>query len=267
MERKMKTVKEFHLAKQEGRKISMVTCYDYWSAKILNASAVDAILVGDSLGMVVYGNESTIGVSIETMALHTAAVRKGAPEKLIVGDLPFLSFRKGLSKAIINIEKLVVAGAQAVKLEGISGNEKIIQHTVESGIPVMAHLGLTPQFVHQMGGYKVQGQTEDAAQRIFTDAKKAQDLGCFALVLEGVPAHLCARISKNLAIATIGIGAGVEADGQILVLQDLWGLTGDHVPKFVRKFVDGRAVLSAGLEAYDRSVKNKQFPSEQESYS
>lgn len=256
----------FKSKKNSGEKISFVTCYDYSSARILNASNVDAILVGDSLAMTMYGEKSTLPATVELMAQHIAAVSRGAPDKFIVGDLPFLSYRMSLGENMAAVATVMRAGAHAVKLEGVSGNEHLIQHIVESGVPVMGHLGLTPQSVHQMGGYRVQGREETQAGLIAEQAQDLEDLGCFSLVLECVPHSLARKISESLIIPTIGIGAGPDTDGQVLVWQDMLGLNSDFKPKFVRQYLDGQKLILTALNQYADDVRKQKFPSPDESY-
>jgi 3-methyl-2-oxobutanoate hydroxymethyltransferase len=259
--------RSFTEAKQEQRKLSMVTCYDYSFARLLSESPIDGILIGDSAAMVMHGYPSTLSASLDIMCLHTGAVSRGAPGKPIVADMPFLSYRKGVSEALDTAHVLMKAGAHAVKLEGVEGHEDVIQHMTQSGIPVMGHLGLQPQSIHQYGGYKVQGRGEAAAGRIESDAKRLEELGAFAIVLECIPAPLAARISASLRIPTIGIGAGAGCDGQILVLQDLLGLNIDFQPKFVRHFGNGGQLVKQAIADYDAAVKDGSFPSDRESYS
>ena len=197
---------------------------------------------------------------------HVAAVCKGAPEKFIIGDMPFLANRKGLVPGMEAVQALMQAGAQAVKIEGAAGNLDFIRHLVESGVPVMGHLGLTPQSVHQLGGFKVQGKAAEAEEKLLRDALDLEAAGCFAIVIECVRATLGARVSRRLAIPTIGIGAGPDTDGQVLVLQDLLGMKPDFKPKFVRTYLDGFDQLQAALNHYDDDVKNGAFPSPEESY-
>lgn len=262
----MKNVLEFAAAKAAGRRISMVTCYDASFARVLEASAVDSLLVGDSAAMVMHGHGDTLAATVELMALHTAAVRRGAPTRFLVADLPFLSFRKGVPAALDAVAELMRAGANAVKLEGVAGHEDVIKAIVESGIPVMGHLGLTPQSVHAFAGFRVQGRSERDAARILAEARRLEELGCFALVLECVPSPLAARVTAALAIPTIGIGAGADCDGQVLVLQDLLGLSGDFRPRFVRRYLDGAALAGEAIERFDRDVKQGAFPGAAESY-
>jgi 3-methyl-2-oxobutanoate hydroxymethyltransferase len=257
---------DFLRAKTEGHKLSMVTCYDYTFARLLSKSEIDGILVGDSAAMVMHGHSSTLNASVELMRLHTEAVARGAAGKFVVADMPFLSFRKGPAAALDSAAILMVAGAQAVKLEGVDGHEDVIQRMVQSGIPVMGHLGLQPQSVHAYGGFRVQGRSTDAAQHIARQATALQELGAFAIVLECVPADLASEISTSLRIPTIGIGAGAGCDGQILVLQDLLGLNGDFRPKFARQFLDGERCVLQTLARFDQAVKAGTFPAKEESY-
>ena len=216
--------------------------------------------------MVMHGHADTLAATVELMALHTAAVRRGAPTRFLIGDLPFLSFRKGVPAALDAAAALMRAGAQSVKLEGVTGHEDAIEALVGSGIPVMGHLGLTPQSVNALSGFRVQGRREDDAVRIVEDARRLEALGCFSIVLECVPSALGARITQALSIPTIGVGAGIHCDGQVLVLQDLLGLTGGHRPKFVRTYLDGNAVVRDAIDRFDRDVKQGAFPAAAESY-
>jgi len=253
-------------ARAAGRPISVVTCYDTWSAKILAASNVDALLVGDSAAMVMHGHDTTIPADLEMMCLHTAAARRGAPDRLLIADMPFLAHRRSLADTMTAVERLVRAGGQAVKLEGADGNLETIRHIVESGIDVMGHLGLTPQSLHRLGGYRVQGRDEQAAAKLAGDALRLQDAGCFAIVLELVPSELARSVTESLGIPTIGIGAGPHTSGQVLVLQDLLGLQPDFQPKFLRTFLDGFELVRGAVDRFDREVKEGTYPSEEESY-
>jgi 3-methyl-2-oxobutanoate hydroxymethyltransferase len=199
--------------------------------------------------------------------MHTRAVATCAGGKFIIGDLPFLSFRKGMPAAMTAVGALMASGAQAVKLEGVDGHEDIIRRIIDSGVPVMGHIGLTPQSVNRFGGFRVQGRTEADAGNLLRQAHVLEDLGCFSIVLECVPSELAARITSELRIPTIGIGAGAKTDGQILVLQDLWGVDTGHRPRFVRHYVDGERVLTNALNQYDADVKHARFPGPEESYS
>jgi 3-methyl-2-oxobutanoate hydroxymethyltransferase len=258
----MKNVLEFGAAKAAGRRISMVTCYDASFARVLEASAVDSLLVGDSAAMVMHGHGDTLAATVELMALHTAAVRRGAPTRFLVADLPFLSFRKGVPAALDAVAELMRAGANAVKLEGVAGHEDVITAIAGSGVPVMGHLGLTPQSVHALAGFRVQDarRTMRASwRRQLLDRRRRG-------VLEGMPAELAREITARLAIPTIGIGAGADCDGQVLVLQDLLGLSGDFRPRFVRRYLDGAALVGDAIERFDRDVKQGAFPAPAEAY-
>ena len=252
--------------KRQQQKIVMVTCYDYTAARILEESEVDMILVGDSAAMVMHGHPTTLPVSVEMMAWHVAAVRRGAPKKFIVGDLPFLSYRKSLADTMEAVRLLMQAGAEAVKLEGIAGNEATIHHIVQSGVPVMGHIGLTPQSVNQLGGFHVQGGNAPDRERLKTEALACQSAGCFALVLECVPETLAGEITAALTIPTIGIGAGVQTDGQVLVMHDLLGLNQDFRPKFVRRYLDGKQQWLDAFNRYASDVRDGSFPASEERY-
>jgi 3-methyl-2-oxobutanoate hydroxymethyltransferase len=234
---------------------------------MLSRSAIDGILVGDSAAMVMHGYSSTLSANVELMGLHTEAVVRGAAGKFVVADMPFLSFRKGLDVAMNSAAVLMRAGANAVKVEGVNGHEDVIQRMVQSGIPVMGHLGLQPQSVHAYGGFRVQGRSEESAEEIARQASTLEELGAFAIVLECVPANLAQEITNTLRIPTIGIGAGAECDGQILVLQDLLGMNLDFHPKFARPFLDGANCVLDALAHFDEAVKAGTFPSREESYS
>jgi 3-methyl-2-oxobutanoate hydroxymethyltransferase len=252
--------------KSEQRKISMVTCYDHWSARIIAQTEIDCLLVGDSLAMVVHGHPSTLHATTEMMALHTKAVARGAPDKFLVTDMPFPTFRRGIPAALECVDLLMKAGAHAIKLEGVEGHEDVVRAIVGSGVPVMGHLGLTPQSIHALGGFKVQGREAQAVQNLKRDALRLQELGAFSVVLECVPAQVATEISKTLEIPVIGIGAGSGTDGQVLVLQDLLGMNPTFKPKFVRHFMTGEDAFKNALNAYHESVLNRSFPSEAESY-
>ena len=259
-------VLDFAARKRKGEKISMLTCYDYWSARILNDTDVDTLLVGDSLAMVMHGFDSTVHATVDMMASHVAAVRRGAPDKFVVADMPFLSVRRGLGPAMDAVADLMQAGGNCVKIEGAAGQLDIMAHIVESGVPVMGHLGLTPQSVEALGGHRVQGRNEGEAAQIMDSARALEQAGCFALVLECVPAHLGRAITEQLSIPTIGIGAGAETDGQVLVLQDMLGMDDAFKPKFLRHYLDGRARLSAAVNDYHAEVRGGAFPGPAEVY-
>ena len=259
-------VLDFQKRKNEGGKIAMTTCYDHWSAQILNVSTIDCILVGDSLAMVMHGHPSTLPATPEMMALHTAAVARGAPDKFIIGDMPFLSFRKGLQPAMDCVDLFVKAGARAVKLEGVEGHAEIIKNIAESGVPVMGHLGLTPHYINQFGGFTVQGRGDGAAERLVDQARRLEEAGCFSLVLECVPTSVAKSITENLSIPTIGIGAGPHVDGQVLVLHDMLGVVKGMKPKFVRTYLDGFDLIRDAVDRFASEVKELTYPSREECY-
>jgi len=259
-------VLDFLTYKQRAEKIAMLTCYDYTSACIVQDSDVDVILVGDSAAMVMHGHNTTIPADIDMMCWHIKSVARGAKDKFIVGDMPFLSYRQSLADTMRAVGLLMKAGAHAVKLEGLAGNVETIAHIVKSGVPVMGHLGLTPQSVNQLGGYRVQGRNEDAAESLKKDALACEQSGCFSLVLECVPGALAADISASLEIPTIGIGAGAGTDGQVLVLQDMLGLSADFKPRFVRQYLAGKQLLKDAFNTYVDDVKQGRFPDIDESF-
>jgi 3-methyl-2-oxobutanoate hydroxymethyltransferase len=262
----MINVKTFENRKKTGLSLSMVTCYDAWSAQILNTSDVDCLLVGDSLAVVMHGFESTIHATIEMMELHVAAVARGAPDKFIVADMPFLTCSKGLTVAMDAVQRLMQAGANAVKIEGASHQLSIIENIIEAGVPVMGHLGLTPQSIHNLGGHKVQGKDEVDVQRIKENAKSLQEVGCFSIVIECVPNKLGEHISQSLSIPTIGIGAGPSTNGQVLVLHDLIGTNPSFSPKFLRRYADVHSIIGSAVQRYHNDVVAGLFPSPEEGY-
>ena len=258
------TVSTFAKRKAEKQRISMLTCYDYTTAKIVNSSNVDAVLVGDSLGNVMLGYEDTLSVTMEDMITFGHAVARGCQDKLVVIDMPFMSYQVSVEQAITNAGKLLKEGrGNAVKLEGGKKVAEHIRAITNAGIPVMAHIGMTPQSVNAFGGNKVQGKTELAAKMLIEDALAVQEAGAFSVVLECVPAKLAKIVTEKLSIPTIGIGAGPDCDGQILVYQDMLGMYKDFSPKFVKHFGNvGDQILEA-LNKYDSEVKNSAFPSEE----
>jgi 3-methyl-2-oxobutanoate hydroxymethyltransferase len=261
------TVKEFQKMKDEGEKISMVSAYTYPIAKILDEIGIDSILVGDSLGMTVLGYENTLEVTIEDMIRHCQAVARGAKKPLLIGDMPFLSFGTSAEETILNAGRLVKEGkCAAVKLEG--GRERIdeIKSVEAIGIPVMGHIGLTPTYVNMFGGFKVQGKEEAAAKRLLEDAKLLEDAGVFGIVLESIPWKLAKEISESISIPTIGIGAGEFCDGQVLVIDDLIGLSLTIKPKFVKKYANIQDIVRKALLQYKEEVKEVKFPSEEQRY-
>lgn len=262
----MKTILDFQKKKLALQKITMLTCYDFSFAKLINQSSVDAVLVGDSLAQVMHGHSTTLKASTAMMVLHTKAVCAAMPEKLVVTDMPFLSTRKGLKHTMDQVEKIMKAGAHAIKIEGAVGHLELIKHIVESGVPVMGHLGLTPQSIHQLGGPKIQGKDQRSADKLKKDSIDLQKAGCFSLVLECVPAKLSEEITKSLHIPTIGIGAGAATDGQILVLQDMLGMNKDFRPKFLKKFLNGSDLITQAFNNYVTEVQVGKFPLKEHSY-
>jgi len=266
MTHKMINVQTFKKRKQQHQAISMVTCYDHWSAKILNETEIDCLLVGDSLAVVMHGFDSTVHATIEMMALHVAAVARGAPDKFIIADMPFLSCSKGLESTMNAVQVLMQAGAHAIKIEGADHQADLIKHIIEAGVPVMGHLGLTPQSIHNLGGHKVQAKAEEDALKLVEDARKLEAAGCFSLVLECVPNKVGDCVSKNLSIPTIGIGAGPNTDGQVLVLHDLLGVNPEFSPKFLRRYADSHDLILSAVDRYHKDVIENDFPRLEESY-
>ncbi|MFE7062396.1 3-methyl-2-oxobutanoate hydroxymethyltransferase [Sutcliffiella sp. NPDC057660] len=263
----MKTATDFIKMKQNGEKIAMLTAYDYPSAKLAEESGVDVILVGDSLGMVVLGYDSTVPVTVEDMIHHTKAVKRGAGSTFIVTDMPFMSYHLSIEDTLYNAKKMIQeSGAHALKLEGADEVVDMIRYITKAGIPVVAHLGLTPQSVGVLGGYKVQGKDVESAKKMLEDAILVEKAGAMALVLECVPEQLAREISSKLTIPTIGIGAGEATDGQVLVFHDVLTYGVDRVPKFVKSYADVQTVMKDGLSGYVREVKNKAFPKPEHSF-
>ncbi len=262
-----KTILDIKKMKNQGEKISMLTAYDFGMASILDESEIDIILVGDSLGNVVLGYDTTLPVTMEDMLHHTRAVARGVQSAMIVADMPFLSYQVSPQQALANAGRfLKEADAQAVKLEGGDEQAETVFKLTSSGIPVMAHLGLTPQSIHQLGGYKVQGKKEDAAEQMLRDAKTLENAGAFSLVLECVPEKLAAEITAALSIPTIGIGAGVQCDGQVLVVNDMLGMYDRMTPKFVKKYANLNADIRSAVKKYIQEVKSGAFPDSEHSF-
>ncbi|SNZ08909.1 3-methyl-2-oxobutanoate hydroxymethyltransferase [Persephonella hydrogeniphila] len=262
----MKTVIDFIEAKKEGRKISMVSTYEYWSAAICEEAGIDSILVGDSAGMVVQGLDTTLPVTLEEMIYHAKAVRRGAPNTFIVVDMPFMSYQVSVEDAVKNAGKIMKeTGANAVKIEGGEEVAHIIEKLVSVGIPVMGHLGLTPQSVHALGGYRIQGKSEEQQKKIIKDAKVLEQAGVFSIVLEAVPSRLAKEITEFVEVATIGIGAGKYTDGQILVFHDMMGFF-DRSPKFVKRYVEGKKLFIQALEEYREEIQKGKFPEQKHIY-
>lgn len=261
------TVLTFRQAKDKGEKLSMLTAYDYSTAKLIDEAGINSILVGDSLGNVVLGYEDTISVTMEDMIHHCAAVTRGAKNALVICDMPFMSYQTSVYDAVVNAGRLMKEGrACAVKLEGGKEVCPQIKAIVDAGIPVCAHLGLTPQSINAFGGFKVQGKTEAAAKKLIEDAKAVEEAGAFAVVLECVPTKVAEIVTKKLTIPTIGIGAGNVCDGQVLVYQDMLGMFRDFTPKFVKRFADIGTVMKEAFAAYDSEVKAGTFPEEKHEY-
>jgi 3-methyl-2-oxobutanoate hydroxymethyltransferase len=260
------TINDILDRKSKKQKLSMMTCYDYTSAMILNSSPIDLILVGDSLAMTMHGHSSTLPATVDLMVLHSSAVVRGAPSKFVVADLPFLSFRSSLEKNIEAVRLLMSTGAHAVKLEGAQGNLELVRHLVQSGVPVMGHLGLTPQSIHQLGGFKVQAREQKAQEQLLEDACALQKAGAFAIVLECVPSDIAKKVTSSLDIPTIGIGAGPDVDGQVLVWQDMLGMNPGFKPKFLRQYMNAHELFQLALKKYHQDVQSGEFPSKEESY-
>lgn len=261
------TVLTFKEAKEKHEKLTMLTAYDYSTAKLIDESGVNSILVGDSLGMVCLGYEDTLSVTMEDMIHHTRAVSRGAKNALVVADMPFMSYQTSVYDAVVNAGRLMKEGrAQAVKLEGGKEVVEQIRAIVNASIPVVAHIGLTPQSINAFGGFKVQGKSEEAAKRLLEEAKAVEEAGAFAVVLECVPAKLAEFISKKISIPTIGIGAGAGCDGQVLVYQDMLGMYSDFVPKFVKQYAKVGEVMKKAFEEYIKEVKDGVFPEEKHTF-
>jgi 3-methyl-2-oxobutanoate hydroxymethyltransferase len=261
------TVPHILKMKQRGEKITCLTAYDYATARILDEAGVETLLVGDSLGCVVQGNSDTLAVTMEEMIYHTRAVARGRKRALVIGDMPFMSYQLNKEQALQNAGRfLKEAGAEAVKLEGGVTMLGTIRAIVNAGIPVMGHVGLTPQSVHQFGGYKVQGRDANRREMVLRDALAVEEGGAFAVVLEGIPLDLAREITERLAIPTIGIGAGVHCDGQVLVIHDMLGLFDDFTPKFVKRYADVKAAVSGAVQDFIGDVKGRKFPAEEHSF-
>lgn len=261
------TVNTFKKAKEEGTKLTMLTAYDYSTAKLIDEAGIDSILVGDSLGNVILGYDNTVPVTMEDMIHHGAAVSRGAKNALVVVDMPFMSYQISVEEALRNAGRLMKeAGAGAVKLEGGKEVCPQIQAMVKAGIPVCAHVGLTPQHINAFGGFKVQGKSEEAAARVLEDALAVQEAGAFAVVLEAVPEKLATLITERLSIPTIGIGAGNGCDGQVLVYQDMLGMFSDFTPKFVKRFANVGEVMKEAFSAYKKEVAEGSFPAKEHTY-
>lgn len=261
------TIQDIQRAKQQGRKIAMLTGYDYPMAVLLDRAGVDIVLVGDSLGMVVLGHEDTTKVTMADMIHHGRAVRRGVERALMVVDMPYGSFHKSDQNTVANAKRLVEeTGCEAVKLEWIEHGEQPAQAIVKAGVPVMGHVGLTPQTAGQTGGFGVRGKDAESAKQILEAAQQLEDAGCFAVVLECIPGRLAQRITEQLTIPTIGIGAGVHCDGQVLVTHDMLGLFDRFTPKFVKRYTEGGRDIVSAVAAYIREVRAGEFPTEAQTY-
>ena len=261
------TVATLQQQKLDGDKITMLTAYDYSTAKLVDECGVNTILVGDSLGMVMLGYEDTLSVTMEDMIHHTAAVTRGAKNALVVGDMPFMSYQTSVYDAVVNAGRLMKEGrCQAVKLEGGASACPQIKAITEASIPVVAHIGLTPQSVNAFGGFKVQGKSEADARRLVEEAKAVEEAGAFAIVLECIPAKLAKLITESVSIPTIGIGAGADCDGQVLVYQDMLALFSDFKPKFVKHFANAGEVMKRGFTEYIKEVKEGTFPAAEHTF-
>ena len=261
------TVLTFQQAKKEGTRLSMLTAYDYSTAKLVDAAGINSILVGDSLGNTILGYEDTLSVTMEDMIHHTAAVARGAKNALVIGDMPFMSYQASVYDAVVNAGRLMKEGrANAVKLEGGASVCEQIKAIVGASIPVCAHIGLTPQSINAFGAFKVQGKGEKQAQQLLDDARRVQEAGAFAVVLEGIPALLAQKITDTLDIPTIGIGAGAGCDGQVLVYQDMLGMFTDFKPKFVKHFANVGEIMTEAFKTFDQEVKEGVFPAQEHTY-
>ena len=261
------TVKSFQEAKENNRKISMLTAYDYSMAKIVDAAGIDSVLIGDSLGMVFQGHESTLPVTVDEIIYHTKAVARGVKNALIIADMPFLSYHISKEEAVRNAGRMIKeGGAEAVKIEGGALFTETIKAIVDAQIPVMGHIGLTPQSVNAFGGFTVQGRDEQSAKRLLEDARLLEKAGVFAITLECIPDKLAQLITKSVSIPTIGIGAGKDCDGQVLVINDMLGMFSDFVPKFVKQYAKLNVEITAAVRSYASDVKEGRFPSDEHTF-
>ena len=261
------TVPHIVKMKQRGEKITCLTAYDYSFARILDEAGVEMLLVGDSLGCVVQGCANTLAVTMDEMIYHTRLVVRGRKRALVIGDMPFMSYQVGKDEALRNAGRFFQeAGAEAIKLEGGVAVQESIRAIVDAGMPVMGHVGLTPQSVHQFGGYKIQGREKERREAVLRDAVAVAEAGAFAVVLEGIPQDLASEISQRLAIPTIGIGAGLQCDGQVLVIHDMLGLFDDFVPKFVKRYADVKQTMLGAVKEFVSEVKERKFPAEEHSF-
>ena len=261
------TVQDIIKKKVDGKKITMLTAYDYPFAKIVDEAGIDGIIVGDSLGMVVQGLDNTLPVSMDEMIYHTKIVARAVQDAMVIGDLPFMSYQASVGEAVKNAGRfLKEAGATAIKIEGGAEVSDHIRAMTRSDIPVMAHIGLTPQSIHRMGGYKVQGKSEESAKKLLEEAHIAEDAGAFSLLIEAIPARLAGRITEELSIPTIGIGAGPDCDGQVLVLHDVLGLFERFLPKFAKQYTNLKEEALKAITNYKKEVESGSFPSKGHSF-
>lgn len=259
-------INDFQIMREQNRKITMLTCYDYIMASIAANTNIDCLLVSDDVATVMHGYPTTVNATLPMMVMHTEAVARGAGNKFVIAAMPFLSYRKGLKATMDAVAALMQAGAHAIILERLEGNEQLIRHIVDSGVPVMGHLGLTQQSINQLGGHKVLGRTEDSAKALIEHAKGLQAAGCFAILLECISAQLAKEITEQITIPTLGLGAGVEVSGQ---LQDIWDVLGCYQalrPKYVKKYLEGTEEIQRALNKYDDDVKMAEFPTKDESF-
>lgn len=260
-------IQDFKKNKQEHRKIAMLTCYDYPSARIIAESNIDCVLVGDSVAMAVHGHDTTIMATIEMMELHTQAVSRGLNQQFLIADLPFLSHKTSMPHTIDHVQRLLRAGAHAIKIEGGDADTcNTISYLCNAGVPVIGHIGLTPQSIHQLGGYKVQGKNQEQAERLMQQAFDLEQAGCFALVIECVPQILAKTITDSLSIPSIGIGAGSATDGQVLVWHDMLGIQTSFNPKFVKRFAQGKELFIAAINDYVQQIQEVRFPSTEHAF-
>lgn len=261
------TIQTLQQMKDAGERITMLTAYDATFSRLFDEAGIDALLVGDSLGMVVQGQESTLPVTVDEVIYHCRAVRRATKRAHVVGDMPFMSYQAGVDEAVKNAGRIVSeGGAESVKLEGGAEFCDVVARISRAGIPVMGHIGLTPQSVHRMGGYRVQGKGDAQARQLLSDAQALEKAGCYAIVLEGIPMELAEELTRRLSIPTIGIGAGIHCDGQVLVSYDLLGFNPHFMPKFVKRYVDGAAVVTDAAKAFAEEVRNSTFPTDAHSF-
>lgn len=261
------TIHTLKKMKERGDKITMLTAYDATFARLLDESHVDILLVGDSLGMVIQGGDTTLPVTLDEMIYHTRAVARGSRRAQIVGDMPFMTYQSSIGEALMNAGRLIKeGGAHAIKLEGGAQHVELVSRLVGAGIPVMGHIGLTPQSFHQLGGFKIQGRDSGAADKLVADARALEAAGAYSIVLEGIPTEIAERITEELTIPTIGIGAGPHCDGQVLVIYDLLGMDDQFKPKFVRRYESFATRIRTAVDAYVSDVRDGAFPSEDETF-